>query len=190
MKRLLILAAAACAFTGASMAAPIYYFTRMSGAAENPAVVTPGTGTAEVIFDDAAHTMRVVIRFDALTGTSTVAHIHCCIAPPGTVGVATTTPSFPGFPTGVTSGFYDQTFDLTLASSFRAGFITANGGTPAGAEAALGAGLLAGQAYMNVHSTFAPGGEIRGFLQQAPEPGTYALVGTALAGLLFLRRRQ
>jgi hypothetical protein len=42
--------------------------------------------------------------------------------------------------------------------------VTANGGTTAGAEAALLAGLEAGQAYLNIHTTMFPGGEIRGFL--------------------------
>jgi hypothetical protein len=86
----------------------------------------------------------------------------------------------------VTSGTYDQTFDLTLASSWRAGFITDHGGTPAGAEAALAAGLASRTAYLNVHTSFAPGGEIRGFLA-VPEPSSPALVGAAL-GLLALTR--
>jgi CHRD domain len=43
------------------------------------------------------------------------------------------------------------------------------GGTPAGAEAFLLAGLAAGEAYYNVHSTVFTGGEIRGFLA-VPRP--------------------
>lgn len=177
-----------------TFAAPIYYFTRLSGANEVPANASTATGTGEVIFDNVANTMRVVVRFQGLTSGNTASHIHCCTANAfdltQTASVATPTPTFPGFPTGTTSGFYDQTFDLTLASSYRGGFITASGGTTAGAEAALDSGLQAGKAYLNIHTSINPGGEIRGFLQQAPEPGTYALVGSALAGMLFLRRRR
>ena len=42
--------------------------------------------------------------------------------------VATTTPTFTGFPTGATVGSFDHTFDMTLASSYRAGWITDSGG--------------------------------------------------------------
>ena len=93
-------------------------------------------------------------------------HIHCCTAVAGTstVGVATQTPSFSGFPLGVTSGTYSRTFDLTLASSFNPSFVTANGSSVAAAEAALVAGIANGKAYLNIHSSFAAGGEIRGFL--------------------------
>jgi hypothetical protein len=85
----------------------------------------------------------------------------------GNAGVATTTPSFPGFPAGVTSGSYDMTFDMTLASSYNASYVTANGGTPASAFAALKAALNNGTAYFNIHTTMYPGGEIRSFF--APE---------------------
>ena len=47
-----------------------------------------------------------------------------------TLTVATGVPTFLGFPTGVTNGYYDHTFDLTLASSFNPAYVTANGGTP------------------------------------------------------------
>jgi len=83
--------------------------------------------------------MRVEISFSGLTGTTTASHIHCCEATPGAnanVMVATTTPTFPGFPLGVTSGSYDQTFDLTNAGSYNPDFITAHGGTVLCAETA------------------------------------------------------
>lgn len=41
--------------------------------------------------------------------------------------------------------------------------MTANGGTVAGAEAALANGFASGTSYLNVHSTTFPGGEIRSF---------------------------
>jgi len=128
--------------------------------------------------------------FSGLTGTTTASHIHCCTAVPltGTTGVATTTPFFTGFPIGVTSGSYNNTFDLTLASSYNSAYITANGGTTATAEAALLSGIALGKAYLNVHSTTFGGGEIRGFLVLAPEPATFGLMGLALAGLLAFGR--
>jgi len=102
--------------------------------------------------------------------------------------VATTTRTFPGFPLGVTSGTYDQTFDMTLSSSYNPAFVTANGSVGA-AEAALFADMAAGTAYLNIHSQVVPGGEIRGFLiAEIPEPGTLLLAGAALAGLLLRRR--
>ena len=61
----------------------------------------------------------------------------------------------------------------------------------AGAEAALFAGMSDGKAYFNIHTTFVPSGEIRGFLAQAvPEPGSLALIGLGLAGLAFRRRKK
>jgi hypothetical protein len=47
----------------------------------------------------------------------------------------------------------------------------------AGAEAALALGLAEGKAYLNIHTSFAPGGEIRGFLNEVPEPASLALLG-------------
>jgi hypothetical protein len=73
--------------------------------------------------------MFIDVSFSGLLGTTTASHIHCCTPTPlsGTAGVATTTPTFAGFPLGVTSGTYMNTLDLTLASSYNPAFVTANG---------------------------------------------------------------
>jgi hypothetical protein len=171
----------------------ITYTATLSGANESPANASPGSGMAIVDIDDVANLMRVRVSFADLLAGNTAAHIHCCTAAPftGTAPVATPTPTFPGFPTGLTSGTYDHTFDLLLASSYRAGFISDHGGTPASAEAALLSGMAAGQAYLNIHTTVFPGGEIRGFLRPVPDAGsTLLLLGMSLVGLKAWRRRQ
>lgn len=151
------------------------YTATLSGASENPANGSPGTGATTVTIDTVAHTLQVVASFSGLTSNTTASHIHCCAVPPTNAGVATTTPSFVGFPLGVTSGSMNQTYDMTLAGTWNPAFIVANGGTPATAEAALAAGLAAGQAYLNIHTVNFPGGELRGNLalqlpQLAPTP--------------------
>ncbi|MES2774678.1 MAG: DUF4394 domain-containing protein [Bacteroidota bacterium] len=141
------------------------YKTSLSGVNESPVNASLGTGSATLTIDHVANTMRLQCNFSGLTGATTNSHIHAAtaVAGVGTAGVATTTPTFAGFPSGVTSGSYDNTLDMTLASSYNPAYVTANGGTVAGAYAALKASITAGTAYLNIHSSFAPGGEIRGF---------------------------
>jgi hypothetical protein len=145
------------------------YTGSLSGPAESPPNASPGTGTATVAYDPTFHSLKVTITFSGLTGATNGAHIHCCVAPPGNVGVATQTPAFAGFPLGVTSGSYNGLLDLTSPSSWNAPFISANGGTPAGAEAVLAAGLANGMAYLNLHTNTFAGGEIRSFLACPPD---------------------
>jgi hypothetical protein len=172
----------------------IRYVATLTGPGESPPNSSPATGFAEVDVNTLAQTLQVDVTFSGLLGTTTASHIHSPTALPftGTANVATTVPTFPGFPLGVTSGTYDQTFDLTLASSYNPAFVTANGGSVPNAEAALLASLAAGTSYLNIHSTFRPGGEIRGFLvplaATIPEPSTLALFTVGAAAVVGWRR--
>lgn len=160
---------------------PLVFNATLSGAAEAPPNDSAGTGTAWVTYDGLLHSLRVQVTFSGLTGTVSASHIHAAtaVAGTGTAGVATQTPTFVNFPLGVTSGTYDNTFDLTNAASWNASYITAHGGTVGGAESDFVAALNDGKTYLNIHTSYKPGGEIRGFLNRVPDT-------TATAGLLLL----
>jgi hypothetical protein len=191
MKSLSLAVSIAVLVASAAVAGPVSYIVNLSGPNESPSNGSPGTGFATVILDTSAHTLFVQISFQDLIGTTTASHIHCCTAVPddGTAGVATITPTFTGFPLGVTSGTYTHTYDTSAAvGTWNPAFITANGGTALSAEADFAAGLAAGESYLNIHTSFAPGGEIRGFLEPVPEPATFVMAGAALLGLVLRRR--
>jgi hypothetical protein len=181
-----------CLGVGAAHATTIQYATTLSGANENPVNASPATGWAKVLIDDVANTMTVTANFSGLTGPTTASHIHCCTAVPltGNAGVATSLPTIPTFPLGVTSGIYTETFDLLNLSTYNAGFITSNGGSVDSARLAFLTGLASGEAYLNIHTAAFRAGEVRGFLKEVPEPGSVALFGVGAAGLAALRRRR
>ena len=172
-----------------------YHFdTTLSGLNESPANASPGVGVADVYYDDVAQTMRVIVSFSDLTAGVTASHIHAAtaVANTGTAGVATSTPTFTGFPSGVTSGSYDHIFDMTLNGSYNNAFRTANGGTAASASAALLAAMLSEKTYLNIHTTAFPGGEVRGFLHvSVPDSGSSLLLLTmGLGALVGIARRR
>ncbi|QGZ38744.1 putative secreted protein with PEP-CTERM sorting signal [Pseudoduganella flava] len=193
MKSVLIkgVATLALALAGLSAQAGVYTAT-LTGAMEVPQNDSPGMGNITVNFDMAAHTMTIDVTFSGLEYASTVAHIHCCTADPmsGTAMPATRTPTLAGFPQGVMEGTYHQVFDTSDASFWNNGFINSHGGTTAGAESALLAGMEAGTAYFNIHSSGYPNGEIRGFLQPVPEPAQVALLALGAPLMLFAVRRR
>lgn len=174
------------------------YVGTFSGSAENPPNASPGGGTVTVLIvgDDIAMSGSfanlVPLTSGGMANATTLAHIHCCAAlPTQNAGIASIVPSLPGFPIGVLSGSFNSgPFDLDSASSYNPAFITASGGTVAGARARLVTGLNDGQAYFNIHTRAFPGGELRANLTQVPEPATWVMMiaGFSLVGAALRRR--
>lgn len=123
-----------------------HFAAAMSGAQEVPPVPTNGTGNACLTID-AGGTITVTGGFANLTGAVSMAHVH--IGAPGVSGGIV-------FPLTVTGGPNSG----TLAGSFNP--------SPTNLM-----DLRAGNWYVNVHSSTAPGGEIRGQLEPAELPTTY-----------------
>jgi hypothetical protein len=172
----------------------VYFFT-LNGLSVNPPNSSPGFGFGGGTYDDVAHTLGLGLQFINVTGDVTQAHFHGPTAtsglpdgnPPGetfeqaaaavaNVGIAISLPGSPQPPS------YGALLDMTQTSIYSTEFLTANGGTAAGAEAAFVNLILTGRTYFDIHTSAFPDGEIRGFIQ-IPEP---ASIGLALAGLSFL----
>jgi hypothetical protein len=172
----------------------------LDGLQENPPVATPGTGSGSAIYNPNTNELAVDVSFSDLVGPTNNAHIHCCATDLSTnSGIAIHfVPN--GFPLGVTSGSFSHTYDLSLASSFDAGFVTASGGTAALARDRLLNAMRVGVAnaplpgdssiaYFNIHTTFRPGGEIRGnIIPGIPEPSAMLLLLCGLLPVALARR--
>ena len=127
---------------------------------------SPGTGFATVTIDDVAKNVFVDLSYSGLGSPTTNAHIHCCV--PSGVNAGVIIPFIPaGFVTGATSGTFQSLFQSVSDANL--------------------AGIENGLAYINIHTTAFPAGEIRG--QIVPEPETFGLIGVGLAGVVALRRR-
>jgi len=114
------------------------FTANLNGAAERPTPVeTTGTGRGYLSIDATAQRAYYYITYDQLQGDAFDAHIHGPAGPSAAAGVLV----------GLT------------APSGRAGVMT---GVIQPTSATLTTPLAAGNTYFNIHTSFAPGGEIRG----------------------------
>jgi hypothetical protein len=119
------------------MAGDATHIATLTGADEVPPVETTGTGTAWILFDQAANTLTWTIEFDGLTGPGTAAHFHGPAASGETADpvlpIAEADPAIPNPMEGTATLTAEQAEQL-------------NGGLW----------------YVNIHTEANPGGEIRG----------------------------
>jgi hypothetical protein len=118
---------APCLLVPASHAQNLLFVSKLVGSNEVPPTGSAGTGAGVVVINPVANTMSVGANFSGLGSGTTASHIHCCLAfpfqPNVNVMVATTTPTFPGFPLGVTAGSYARTFNLLDPATYNPDFI-------------------------------------------------------------------
>lgn len=181
-----LLAAATLLLSTSAFAHEVEYSTPLAP----EAIGANGTGSATVTIDLDLQTMRVQASFSGLSGNTSASHIHgpTAVAFTGNAGVMTQTPTFSAFPLGVKAGTFDQTFDLSLASSYNPAFLsnsTNQNSIPTAFNTLISA-IGDGKSYLNIHTSTFTGGEIRGYFRAVPEPTSLS----ALAGAAMLLRRR
>lgn len=115
----------------------------LSGAQENPAVTTTGTGSFDASYNPDSKQLTITIRWSNLSGNATLMHIHG--------------PAAKGTNAGVLQNFATL-FAVAPAGSFTTSF-TLNGTTQTEAD------LLGDKWYVNIHTAANPAGEIRGQIE-------------------------
>jgi hypothetical protein len=138
---------------------------RLIGFDETPANVTPASGDFSATIDDTAQTITYTLTFTGLEGTTTASHIH--VAQPDVAGGISaflcgggSKPACPG--SGTVTG--------TIVAADVIGPVPQ--GVNPGDFAKLIQAIEAGKAYVNVHSSRFPGGEIRGQIKPGEGDGS------------------
>jgi hypothetical protein len=140
----------------------------MSAAQEVPPTGTAGTGACDVSVDDVSNLVSASCTFSGLSAPASAAHIHglAAFGTPAGIILPFTAPPPPAATSGTTGGSQTLTPDQV-------------------------AGIIAGQAYTNIHSTAFGAGEIRGqigdFAVSAPTIAAYVINGASNPSLTLTR---
>ncbi len=122
---------------------------------------SPGTGSATMTFETATNVFSWNITWQNLISDAAAAHFHGPAPPNANAAVQ------------VGIGIVSPDIGNSILNAVQA------------------ADLLAGLWYINIHTLpNHPGGEIRGNVRVVPEPGTLALLGIGLIGMVLARRRK
>ncbi len=183
-----MIAAAGVSAMGVPASAATLFSTTLSSANETVPNPSTATGSGTLLLSTSQTSIDVFLNWAGLTGPATGGHVHCCAFQGANAPVA-----IDFGPSATATGSLTRTYDLTLLATYTTAFVTASGGTAAGAQAAFVAGLLGGKAYYNVHTQTNPGGEIRGQLAATavPEAATWGMMiaGMGITGAALRRRR-
>lgn len=133
---------------GAVARADTYFAANLTGAQEVPPFASTGIGFGRATLDATETQLTISVYYSGLVGTVTAAHVHGPAAPGANAPVMLAL----SVTTGVNAG-------SVVAANFAV--------TPTQV-----ANLRAGLTYLNVHTTSAPGGEIRG--QLLPDSPVFA----------------
>jgi len=145
--------------TGAAFAGDSKFSATPSGAQEVGDVDTPATGEFKAKFDKGLTKVRVDLEVKNLVGSATGVHLHC--ARPGANGPVVLGLMNPG-----PLSFNGMKISGTLTNAdFSVADCATTVGRPVNNIAALAFAMRDGLIYVNVHSDFSPGGEIRGQVQ-------------------------
>ena len=179
MKTLFASICAAALFAQPASATLITFNANFSGSQQATANPSFGTGAATLVADTVGQTLKVSESFTNLSAGSVAGHLHV-----GKFGMSgPVIIPFTNFPVGVTSGSYTGTFTAAnLINQTTSGVAT---------FAELLTALTSNNAYLNIHSSLYPAGEIRGQVAatSVPEPMTLIVLGSGLAAMALARRR-
>ena len=176
MKKLAVAAAFAAAIPALAQAQSGPLRAELLGYEEVPAVATRASGTFEARVAKDNQSVDYTLTFGGLQGAVTQSHIHfaqkgvnghivvwlCGTPSPGPSGPA-------GTPTCPTAG--------TVSGTFASANVLPSSGTSAAQQLAAGDlarfidAMESGIAYVNVHTSISPGGEIRGQVTARGESG-------------------
>src|SRR5918911_929869 len=85
-------------FSAVARADQLVFTTTLTGSQEVPPTGSAGIGSALVTLDTVTNLLTVNVSFAGLGSPTIASHIHCCMPPGANAMVATTVPTFPGFP--------------------------------------------------------------------------------------------